>query len=214
VDVVNPLDLNAQFSHLLEQAILGTAVTASARVDDRCSFSNNSSTVSYEAGSVTADTDLVFPFSFVKSGDPVRPLSSQVDIRYTRKDGATCLRVINRQVGITVDRDVCERALNSPLIGMGAIQRAASIAQDGDYLQARCILISTVRMLQRAMHSKVQQQSYIAFIVEGERLDGFMRIAQERSKLLGVQQAARDDTAARNIMQMKNLPLSRLKRTS
>lgn len=212
VDVVNPLDVNAQFSHLLEQAILGTGVTLTARVDDRCRFSNNASVASYEAGSVTADMDIAFPFNFVKSGESFRPLSSQIDIRYTRKDGATCLRVVTRQMAISTDRDVCERALNSPVIGMSAIQRAATIAQNGDYLQARCLLISTVRMLQRAMHSKVQQQSYIAFIVEGERLDGFMRIAQERSKLLGVQQAARDDTAARNIMQMKNLPLSKIRR--
>jgi hypothetical protein len=212
VDVVNPLELNAQFSHLLARAVLGTGVSSEVRLDDRWGFApSKKTTASFEIGSVTADTDLAFPFvpvAAAKEGDP--PLVAQSYIRYTRADGATCERVSTTKVPISSDRDVCERRLNSSVVAMATIQHAANIAQEGAYLEARCNLIATVRMLQRAMKSREQQQSYIAFIKEGERLDGFMRIAQERSKLLGVQQAARDDTAARNIMQMKTCPLSLL----
>ena len=106
---------------------------------------------------------------------------------------------------------MCETTLNSPLIAMAAIQQAAATAQDGAYLEARLKLIATQRMLQRGMRSREQQQSCISFIREGERLDGFMRIAAERVKLLGEQQGIRDDTAARNIMQMKTLGLDQLR---
>eukprot|EP00457_Paulinella_chromatophora_P000784 gb/GEZN01000784.1/.p1 GENE.gb/GEZN01000784.1/~~gb/GEZN01000784.1/.p1 ORF type:complete len:1229 (-),score=235.98 gb/GEZN01000784.1/:12-3356(-) len=213
VDVVNPLDVSEQFSHLLARQTLGTAVSGCVRLDKRWNLLNSPH---FEVGSVTADSDLVFAFERSRGPSAMQqdfnqPLRAQLQLHYTRADGAICTRVVSRSLSISEDRDDCERALNAPVIAMTSIQEAAELAQAGSYLDARCKLISTVRMLQRAMFSREQQQTYISFIKQGERLDGFMRIAQERSKLLGQSLDKRDDTSARNIMQMKTVPLSAFK---
>ncbi len=82
----------------------------------------------------------------------------------------------------------------------------------GDYLEARVNLISSMRLLQRGMLTSKQQREYINFIRQSERLDGFMREAQQQEEMLAMQQSrvtveerkmARDDSAAKNIVQMK-----------
>ena len=117
--------------------------------------------------------------------------------------GGTYLRVETRLVCLTDDRDEAELSVDTAALGMFAIQRSADLAQDGEFLQARLKLISTQRLLQRAMKSRKDQKAYINFIVLAERLDGFMRIAQQQGML--ERKAKLDDTAARNIMQMRNV---------
>jgi hypothetical protein len=82
----------------------------------------------------------------------------------------------------------------------------------GDYQEARVNLISHMRLLQRGMATSKQQREYINFIRQAERLDGFMREAQQQEAMLATQQGrvtveerkmARDDSAAKNIVQMK-----------
>jgi hypothetical protein len=79
-------------------------------------------------------------------------------------------------------------------------------------LEARVNLISSMRLLQRGMLTSKQQREYINFIRQSERLDGFMREAQQQEEMLAMQQSrvtveerkmARDDSAAKNIVQMK-----------
>jgi hypothetical protein len=62
------------------------------------------------------------------------------------------------------------------------------------------------------MLTSKQQREYINFIRQSERLDGFMREAQQQEEMLAMQQSrvtveerkmARDDSAAKNIVQMK-----------
>jgi hypothetical protein len=73
-------------------------------------------------------------------------------------------------------------------------------------------LISTQRVLQRRMRTPEDQTVYKRFIVEGERLDAFMREAAQQEELFGSgdedRLASRDDSAARNILQIKQLPSS------
>lgn len=93
------------------------------------------------------------------------------------------------------------------------MQHAAQLAQGGDYQRARMRLISTQRLLQRGMKSRDVQQSYVLYIQQAERLDAFMREKSAQERVFGQADARtraqqRDDTAARNIIQMKNAPRS------
>ncbi len=124
----------------------------------------------------------------------------------------------------------------APVVAMHSIHRAASLAHAGDYPSARVLLTATQRAFQRAMHEalvhmpqaadansarthlKQCQLAYINFIKQAERLDGFMREATAQAKLLGSlpagaappaaagRVAERDDSAAKNIVQMKYAP--------
>ena len=96
--------------------------------------------------------------------------------------------------------------MNAPVVGCHAVRHCAAVAQAGGYARARVQLISTLRLLQRGMKSKAQQSGYINFVRQGEKLDGFMREGQREAKLAAGMQ--RDDSAAKNIVQMKSVPLS------
>eukprot|EP00808_Paulinella_micropora_P026732 g29161.t1 len=210
VDVVNPLNVSEHFAHLLSRRALATGVSGRVRLDSAWRFLHGNE---FELGSVTADSDLLFPLECIPAHVPAgekrsKSLVAQLELRYTRADGAVCIRVVTRRLPISHSRDECEKTLNSPLLATAAIQAAADYAQQGRYLDARCVLISHMRLLQRAMRTREQQQCYIAYIRQGERLDGFMRITQERERVLGDEQSKRDDTAARNIMQMKTAAVS------
>lgn len=82
--------------------------------------------------------------------------------------------------------------------------------QVGRYLEARATLIGTQRLLQRAMQSSCHQQAYLSFIVQAEKLDGFMRERQAAEEVFGrtsckSRTAQRDDEAAKSMFQMKSV---------
>jgi hypothetical protein len=60
------------------------------------------------------------------------------------------------------------------------------------------------------MANKQVQRDYINYIKHAERLDGFMREAQQMDSLLSIdnndkRKQKRDDAAARNIVKIKNI---------
>jgi len=95
-------------------------------------------------------------------------------------------------------------------VALHSLHESASLAQTGDYQQARVNLISVQRLLQRAMVNKQVQRDYISYIKHAERLDGFMREAQQMDSLLSIDNKSqrkqkRDDAAARNIVKIKKI---------
>jgi len=218
VDIVDPLDLNKQFLRLATKTILGTGVSATFRIDDRMKFDDNEkSSIVEEMGTVNEETDLVFSFS---AREPFSApfVRIQTEVSYSKLDGTKCTRVFTGQLPITNDRDKAEANLNSAVISMMAIHRAAKLAQEGEYQNARIALISTQRLLQRGMNTRRNQREYIIYIKQAERLDGFMRQQQVMEEVFGGADAvgrrqARDDSASKNIIQMKFLPLAALQQS-
>jgi len=150
-----------------------------------------------------------------------KPASQQVQfqlqVRYRGDDGKGSLCVLTKTMATEHDRDIVEANLNSAVVSLHAVHTSALLAQRGDYLGARMNLIGVQRLLQRGMKKKEDQKSYIHFIKQSERLDGFMREAASQEQVFQGGGAvntnksramARDDTSARNIVQMKRVPLS------
>eukprot|EP00463_Aulacantha_scolymantha_P004625 TRINITY_DN5763_c0_g1_i1.p1 TRINITY_DN5763_c0_g1~~TRINITY_DN5763_c0_g1_i1.p1 ORF type:complete len:497 (-),score=87.30 TRINITY_DN5763_c0_g1_i1:88-1578(-) len=185
VDVVDPVQINKAFSSLVSQAILGTGLEITVRVDDRLQFlGNETSSILAEIGTATSNTDLTFSFE-AKEYFEAEKIPIQSEVSYSRPDGAKCIRVTTCQVPITHDRDEAEGKLNSAVMALDSLRTAAAKGEEEDYKKARMLMISTQRLLQRAMNSKSHQQCYIKFIKQAERLDGFMRISQQQQQLLG-----------------------------
>merc|ERR1711879_805614 len=113
------------------------------------------------------------------------------------------------------DRQALEEAADPEVVAIAAVQRAAKMAQEGEYRKARTDLISTQRLFQRGMASPSLQRTYLPFIVQAEKLDQFIR-EREAQELIGARcverrKADRDDEAARAMYQMKSLGLSRFR---
>merc|ERR1711924_571873 len=122
-------------------------------------------------------TDVTFKF------EGLAELASQADLkvpfqlqlRYTRPDGEEVLQVLTRRPALQTNRGDVEADINGTCIALSGIHRAARLAQQGEYRPARCELISTCRLLQRAMRTFAHQEAYLSFITQAEKLDGFMR---------------------------------------
>jgi len=204
VDIVDPKDLSKIVTTIMSKPILATGVTIKAVCSRKFTFSDTGSSESIrELGNVTADTDLTFSFASACHFAEPPEVPFQIQLSYTRPDGAQVTRVITKTVPICSDRDKVEASnLKSSIVAMKAIQHSASLAQNGEFQQARANLISTMRLLQRAMVTRQHQREYINFIVQSEKLDGFMRQGQAQEAVLG-HEGDKDDSAAKNIIQMK-----------
>jgi hypothetical protein len=105
-----------------------------------------------------------------------------------------------------------ESSINSGVVGLSAIHHSAGLARVGEYEKARVNLVSNLRLLQRTMEDASNQEEYLSYIVQGEKLDGFMREAQQRIALgLATEGGAaddHDDDASKSIFQMRMLSRS------
>ena len=136
----------------------------------------------------------------------------QMRLEYTLTTGERMLTIITQTIKVTEERAQAETNLNGTVSALAAIHHAAELAQSGAYLNARAALISTQRMLQRAMRtsSVANQKAYLSFIVQAEKLDGFMRERQAAEQVFGAcnskaRQVQRDDEAAKAMYQMKSI---------
>jgi len=158
-------------------------------------------------GSATAHTDLtVMLDASAAAGTATVPV--QLQLRYTRPNGEEVLQVLTARRDTGASRDEAEGDIDGTCVGLAGIHAAARLAQGGEYRPARTQLISTCRLLQRAMRTPQHQESYLSFIVQAEKLDGFMREQESQEKVFGADrssQRGRDDDASRAMYQMKSL---------
>jgi len=132
----------------------------------------------------------------------------QVQLKFTRTTGQQILQVFSCQQNVTANRDISEANVDATAIALAGIHAAARLAQLGEYRTARTELISTCRLLQRAMNTLPHQDAYLSFIVQAEKLDGFMRERESQEAVFGSSagaQQSRDDDASRSMYQMKSL---------
>lgn len=137
----------------------------------------------------------------------------QLQLRYTRPDGEDVLQVLTVRPQISSDREQVESDINGTCVALSGIHSAARLAQQGEYRSARIDLISTCRLLQRAMRTLAHQESYLSFIIQAEKLDGFMRERESQDGVFGTatdRQRGRDDDASRSMYQMKSLSVAEL----
>jgi actin-related protein len=148
----------------------------------------------------------------VSDAAPLLPV--QLQLRYTLASGTQMLSVVTSTLRVATDREEAEADVDSTVSSLAAIHHAATLAQEGEYLKARTTLIGTQRLLQRVMKTSVQQRAYLNFIVQAEKLDGFMRERQATELVFGRccsgkdRKVQRDDEAATAMYQMKTVTSS------
>eukprot|EP00037_Helgoeca_nana_P001263 m.25979 g.25979 ORF g.25979 m.25979 type:complete len:217 (-) comp11620_c0_seq1:192-842(-) len=132
----------------------------------------------------------------------------QLQMEFTSPDGAQMLYVKSETRPISTDRDLTEMSLRQHVVALSALHRSASLAHSQSYTEARIELISTLRLLQRRFDisscNGTELRRYLAFILQGERLDNFMREGLAATSVLGAKQS-RDDPASKSMFQMKSL---------
>jgi hypothetical protein len=221
VEMVDLQAMSAKVGSMLANRVVGTGLEIRMILGRGADFGASVSATHLQVGAACVDvrtvgnatskTDLTFEFTgssaaSAKTSAGAVPL--QVQLRYSMPDGAVVVQVMSATPSISVNRDEAEADINGTVVGLSGIHGAARLAQDGEYRAARLQLISTCRLLQRAMRTLQHQESYISFVMQAERLDGFMRERESQDKVFGTSssnQCGRDDDASRSMYQMKCL---------
>lgn len=181
----------------------GAAIGADATIATKGDACVGKHSVGNVTGKTTATIGLVSPQAASATIVPV-----QLQLLYTRPSGEQVLQVLTLRLACTATREEAEADINGTCIALNGIHVAARLAQSGNYQAARAQLISTSRLLQRAMHDVSRQEAYLSFIVQAEKLDGFMRERESHEKVFAADsnaQRGRDDDASRAMYQMKSL---------
>lgn len=222
VEMVDLQALSSKVGFMLANATLATGLqivaiaAAGISLGDQagCVRKGTASVMTHTVGSATARTDLTFKLQgmaeLARQGQQV-PV--QLQLRYTRPDGEEVLQVVTVRPRVCDNREEAEFHTNGTCVGLCAIHTAARLAQHGEYRAARVELISTCRLLQRAMRTLAHQESYLSFIVQAEKLDGFMRERESQDNIFGAENGShcgRDDDASRSMYQMKCLSVNEL----
>lgn len=224
VDIVDPSKLSSAIHKALGPAIVASNVQLRLFSPQGCNVLADWSKKDVKTtpvneiaatrlGCVTEDRTLTCNFSCT-SKSLAKPLTEdgmvafQLQIEFTAPDGAQMLYVKTRSQKLTTDREVSEASVQQHVVALSALHRGAALAHSQQYTEARIELIRTLRLLQRTFdignQDTVALRRYLAYILQGERLDNFMREALAAKSVLGETQS-RDDPASKSMFQMKSL---------
>lgn len=216
VAMVDLQELSVQVSAMLANSTLATSllvivIAGSADLLDSDATSlhkGNACVSSRRLRNVSARSDITLDLKAseaVSASEAAVPL--QLQLQYTKPSGEEILQVITLRPRCSSRREVSEADVNGMAVALRGIHLASRLAQQGEYRAARLQLISTCRLLQRAMHSDAHQEAYLSFVAQAEKLDGFMRESELQDQVFGATraQSGRDDDASRSMYQMKSL---------
>jgi len=116
----------------------------------------------------------------------ISTLPFQLQIHFTRLDGAKCIRVISKTQEVTDVREVAEENMNIGVIGLHSVQQTAKIAEDGDYTKARLKTITHQKLVKRAFKNKKnktseEEKQYQNWMTEAEKMDKVIKKAQRQN---------------------------------
>ncbi|XP_006823568.1 uncharacterized protein LOC102803945 [Saccoglossus kowalevskii] len=94
----------------------------------------------------------------------VERLPFQLQIQYTSRDEAQCLRVITQDRPVTNDRDLVEDNLNAAVYSAHTAQTTAALAMEGEYTHARLQTAASHNLMKRHAVQKNDSHSYEAFM--------------------------------------------------
>merc|ERR1712137_434786 len=157
---VDPLQLENELGTISDQPILGYTTMAMVILHRGLRFQNemddeneNRNWIVKDLGNVRADTELSFQYGFRSKEEcdltNIDEIPFQVQIMYTRPDGAQCLRVAGASITVTDNRTQAEKNANLEVIGTHAAQKAAQFAKGGDYDRAQMETRSAQRFMLR-----------------------------------------------------------------
>jgi hypothetical protein len=197
VTVQPALELQRSMRAMIDNPVVATEVRVSLFLHPSMELANSAQPVQ-DIGNATAATDL--SFAFVPKGTPTRDeVPFQVQVRYTQTDGKTLLKVISAMRRVTTDRTEAEKQANIAALGLGAVQRAAALAEAGKHKEAMEHLVTIRRLMQRAAITPTQQEELASFEAESENLEKVLRDA-----LVPGARVADDDGVQQVLYKMKH----------
>jgi len=198
IDIVNPLTITQEFSNILSNDLIATNSQVVFMLhkslfvreeggQEKKQQSNQGQMyrVVRDVGNVTKETELTYEYGVREGGELAENvgLPFQVQITYTKLDGAKYIRVISKKFQTTTDRNKAELAANVEVLSTHSAQVGAQLAKDGNYTDARKANIVNMKLLSRAAGSDERKQKQVSsWVGYSEKLDERMRTEQEEEQ--------------------------------
>jgi len=211
VNVLHPLEWVAEVQRIAQNPAIATNVHLQLFIPpacseikqdkcDRCKELTGANSICCNVGNATADSNIPFDFAITKPCGPT--VNFQLQIGYTRMDGAQCMRVISVEKQVTEDRNAAEKAVDVAVAGLYAFYKASQLALKGDVNSARNTLLGMTSMLQRGATTQTQKEELSAFTQETSDVDRILRNAIRDISILT------EDSTAKLLHRAKTAPLS------
>eukprot|EP00727_Mastigamoeba_balamuthi_P012024 m51a1_g7444 putative ras-like gtp-binding protein ypt1 (1013) ;mRNA; f:92802-96151 len=146
-----------------------------------------------DLGSVSRDSECTFGYGFRPKEEidlsALHEIPFQVQLLFTRPDGAVHLRVATACVPVTEDRTEAERHADVGVVGAVAAQTAARLAKEGNYEAAQLEARAAKKLIERAGGDN---EAASAYATTAEAIDSIVR--SEKAK--GESKGKRSDDAA------------------
>jgi len=169
VDMVDPANVNKNFEVIFQEDSVARDVTLKLflspewRLKEETIIDNNWNimqekidTYSLYIGSINSDSNLLIEFEPMHNTVTTEKVPFQFLLRYTRvDDGSKISCVISRQIPITYKREESEMNVDMEAVGLNAIRKVATTAQNGLYSTARLQNFSLLQLMKRV--AKVAQ---------------------------------------------------------
>eukprot|EP00727_Mastigamoeba_balamuthi_P005505 m51a1_g1574 hypothetical protein (906) ;mRNA; f:87526-90624 len=145
-----------------------------------------------DLGNVTPVSECTFSYTFRPKEEVdasgLREIPFQVQLLYTRPDGATLLRVATTSVPVTEDRSEAEKSVDITVVGHHAAQRAAKLAKEGNYDEAQLEARAAQKFMARV---GVEEKQLVSFAEQVDQMDCVMREERKKDKAGGAKKAER-----------------------
>jgi len=225
VNIVRPLELRREMRIMAQKRIIAKDITI--KVFLQYPFVFNAELINEASGekltrdgtclikelkNITDDSQACFEFTIPRKRvkevkkqlkSESEPMIFQAQITYTKPDGSQCVRTITKALDFTTDRSVCIPSANVAVICMGAVRRAAKLAQMEKYKEGRDHLLAVQTMLQKGATNDTQMEEISNFVYYSADL--------ERELLKGEKNKGatkKDDAAAKVFFKMREYPMN------
>merc|ERR1712137_1082473 len=189
LNTLDPLELVRQLRKISQNPTIATEVELSILLHpylelDRFTSPKGLSRVVQAIGNATKTTDIACEYSIRKKfmSEKISQVPFQLQIKYRRKDGAKCLRVISHMRKVTTNRDDVEEKMNAAAIGLTVIQQSAREAETGEYEKSQMRLHAARKMMERGCKTDEQQEEMGNFVSQTDILEDELRLCQKSKK--------------------------------
>jgi small GTP-binding protein len=158
--IAKAFEVQRRFREAIDNPVLASDVRVRAQISAGFAFvgapsatgaAEPSRTIEFDVGNVTAQTDLGLRFVATTDAAAASDATVQVAVEFSLPDRSRLLRVYTQRLVAVGEREKAESArFDVSIVGTVALQRAAALAEAGEWSQARAELHAAQRLCERA----------------------------------------------------------------
>jgi hypothetical protein len=212
VDLVDPDNLN--FANFLKNTVIATKCVVTVVLHRSFIFrtaspekkDENARKVTRNVGNITTETNLTYEFGLLPGEDfKGTKVPFQVQILYTKLNGAVYKRVLTSFRPVTKDRNQAEQDVDIRAVSASLAQFSAQLAQNGDYEAALANATLVKDMVARAKKTDENALLFQIFMKEYQEISAELGVAIDRERLEGLGSTLEDRKSARTDFAAKKL---------